>query len=134
MVLAVLALLFGATARAAADDVLSFKSRGDNEKEFVTEVGTVIVRAARTAPSKIKLQEYGFEEVKDRKDRKVLKITMTWEGAVSKKITSTIVVKIDTSSEKEWQVLSIDYKDDNKVSPFKPNFAKIRDLIKKFNR
>jgi len=89
-VLASLALLTAA-ARAADDDVPSFKKRGDQEKKFIEEVGTAIVKAARSSPTKVELDKYEFEDPK--KDRKDLKITMNWVGAVSKKkFTSTIVV------------------------------------------
>jgi hypothetical protein len=122
-------------ARAADDDVPSFKKRGDKdkEKEFVSEVGLAILKAARSAPSKPELGEYKFKEVK--KGRQDLEITMNWQGGITKKkFVSTIVVQIDTSNDKEWEVLNIDYKDDNKVSPAKPDATKIQALIKKFNR
>jgi hypothetical protein len=132
-----LALLVSApAARAADDDVPSFKKRDkDKEKEFVTDVGTVILKAARSGPAKIELDTYKLKDVKDKKDRKDLEITMNWQGGITKKkFVSTIVVQIDTSNDKEWEVINIDYKDDNKVSLAKPNATKIQELIKKFNR
>jgi len=122
-------------ARAAEDDVPSFKKRGDkdNEKQFVTDVGLAVLKAARSAPSKPELGEYKFKDVKA--GRRDLEITMNWQGGLTKKkFVSTIVVQIDVSNDKEWEVLNIDYKDDNKISPAKPNATKIQDLIKKFNR
>jgi hypothetical protein len=59
---------------------------------------------------------------------------MNWQGGITKKkFVSTIVVHIDASG-KEWEVLNIDYSDDNKISVAKPNANKIQDLIKKFNK
>jgi len=132
--LAALALLTAGPA-ARADDVPSFKKPPDKdkEKEFVTEVGTAIVKAARSNPTKIELDAYKFKNVK--KGRKDLEITVNWVGAVSKKkFVSTIVVKIDSSNDKEWEVLNVDYSDDNSVSKAKPSAAKIQELITKFNR
>jgi len=131
---ACLALTAWAPAARADDDPPSFKKRGDKEREFVAEVGTAIVKAARTGPTKIELDSYKFEEVKDKKDRKDLRITMNWVGGITrKKFTSSIVVKIDTSDDKKWDVLNIDYKDDS-ISLGKPRQPKIQELIKKLNR
>jgi len=130
--IAALALLVASPAvRAADDDVPSFNDRGDDEKAFVTKVGTAIVRAARNAPKKIELGEYKFVDVKGKKDRKDLEITMKWVGVVNDKRVSTIVVKIDASDAKKWEVLNVEYKDDGVG---KPSAAKIQGLIKKFNR
>src|SRR5262249_44237975 len=115
------------------DDVPSFKKRGDKEKEWVAAVGTAIVKAARLGPKDVELDSYKI--VKGKKDRKELHVTMNWKGGLTqKKFVSTIVVKIDSSNEKEWEVLNVDYEDDNKISPTKPNASKIQELIKKFNR
>jgi len=133
LLLACLGLLAAVPAARAADEdeVPSFKKRGDKEKEFVAQVGTAIVKAARTA-NKIELDEYKFTDPK--KDRKDLTIKMNWVGAITKKkYTSNIVVKIDSSDDKKWEVLNIEYKDDS-VSVAKPSTAKIQDLIKKFNK
>jgi hypothetical protein len=139
--LAALTLLAGGTARAADDDVPSFKKPPAKEKEkgFVTEVGTAILKAARLDPTKIELDSYKIKDVKGKKHRKELEITMNWDGRVSSRVTkkkfaSTIVVHLDVSDDKEWEVLNIEYSDDNKISPAKPNVAKIQELIKKFNR
>jgi len=132
--LAGLALIAGApTARAADEDIPSFRKRGDMEKQFVESVGIAIVKAARSNPTKIELDKYEFEDPK--KDRKDLKITMNWVGAATKKkYQSTIVVKIDSSDKDKWEVLNIAYTDDNNVSIFKPNQNKIQELVKKFNK
>jgi len=122
-------LLSGQAAR--GDDVPSFSKLREFEKDFVTKMGTSIVKAARFSPSKIELSEYKFEEVKDRKDRKDLKITMTWVGLTKKTYTSTIVVKIDVSDEKKWEALNVEYKD---TAGGNPNQNKIQALIKEFNR
>jgi len=134
MLLAGLALLaVGSVAR--ADDVPSFKNRGEKEKEWVSDVGTAVVKAARSGPTAIEMDSYKIEDVKDKKDRKDLKITMNWKGGITKKkFVSTITVHIDSTKEKEWEVLNIDYEDDNKVSFTKPNANNIQDLVKKFNR
>jgi len=131
--LAGLALL--ATAPAArADDEPSFKKRGEKEKEWVSDVGTAIVKAARTGPTKIEMDSYKIEDVKDKKNRKDLKITMNWKGGITRKaFQSNIVVHIDTTNDKEWEVLNVDYKDDS-ISIGSPRQQEIQELIKKFNR
>lgn len=130
---ATLALLAGAATVRADDETPSFKKRGDMEKMFVESVGTAIVKAARAGPTKIEMEKYEFDDPK--KDRKDLKITMNWVGGITKKkFTSTIVVKIDSSDKEKWEVLNIEYKDDNNVSLAKPNANKIQELIKKFNK
>src|SRR4051794_30301795 len=96
VLVASLALLLaaGVSARAADDDVPSFKKgiEKGKERDFVEEVGTAILKAARSKPVQIELERYKFEEVKDKKGRKDLRITMNWEGALTKKkFTSTIV-------------------------------------------
>jgi len=132
--LAVVVLLVVAPAARADDDLPTFRKRGDKEKEFVTQVGTAIVKAARTGPISIELNEYKFEDLKDKKDRKNLEITMNWKGGITrKKYLSTIVVKIDTSNKERWEVLNIDYKD-NSISPTSPRTGEIQKLIKQLNR
>jgi len=133
--LAAMLVVTAGQAYAADDDMPSFKKRGEKEKEWVAEVGTAVVKAARSNPKDLELDTYKIEPVKDKKDRKDLKITMNWKGAITKtKVKSDVTIHMDTSKEKEWEVLNIEYKDDNKVSFGKPNEAKIQALIKVFNR
>ena len=134
-----LALLVAApAARAADDEVPSFKKHPDEKKDkefkqFATDVGTAIVKAARSKPVDLEMEEYKITEPK--KDHKQLKIVMNWKGAITKKkVQSTILVKIDASDKDKWEVTNIDYEDDNKVSLTKPNTGNIQDLIKKLNR
>jgi hypothetical protein len=130
--LVALAVLAGGSAYAAEDDdVPTFKKRGDMEKAFVEKVGIAIVKAARTA-TKVEMDKYEFTDPK--KDRKDLKITMNWVGAVTKKkYKSEIVVQIDSRDKEKWEVLNIDYKDDS-ISVTKHNTRKVQELIKKFNK
>jgi hypothetical protein len=121
----------------AADDLPSFKTSKDREtKEFVTKVGTAIIKAARARPEAIELEKY--EYTKPKTGRHELFIRMSYTGKISrllrkKKFTATIKIKID-STDKEWEVLTIDYKDSNNTSLLSPNEKKIRKLIAEFNR
>jgi len=129
------ALAAGGRPAYAADDedVPTINNRGNNEVKWVSRVGTAVVRAARTGPKKIELASYRFEDPD--KGRKDLHVKMHWVGGLTEtKVVSTFVVKIDVSDEKNWVVLDVPYKDNNKVSPFSPNRARIRALIKKLNR
>jgi len=125
-------------ARAADDDVPSIKKHPDEKKEkefkqFATDVGTAVVKAARLKPADLELEDYKITEPK--KDHKELKIVMNWKGGLTKKkFQSTIVVKIDASDKDKWEVTNIDYSDDNKVSLAKPDAAKIQALVKTLNR
>jgi len=90
------------------------------------------VCAARLGPLKIALEKYEFSD--PRKDRKELKITMTWAGGITKKkYASNIVVEIDSSDKDKWKGLDIKYKADSK-SLANPNRSKIQELVKKLNR
>jgi len=136
-VIAGLALLaWSPAARAADDDPPSIKKRPegkDKEKEWVSEIGASVVKAARSKPVDLELDTYKITDPK--KDHKEMHITMNWKGGLTKKkFVSTIVVKIDASDDKKWEVTNIDYSDDNKVSLAKPDTAKIQALIKKLNR
>lgn len=129
--LACAALLLSGLSVRGADEPPRFSRINEIETEFVTRVGTAIVKAARLSPSKITLSDYQYEAVKDKKGRKDLKITMKWVGLTKKTYTATIVVKIDVSDEKKWEVLNVEYKDNAAGSPSE---KKIQELIEKFNK
>jgi hypothetical protein len=124
-------------ARAADDEVPSIKKYPDEKKEkeykqFASDLGSAVVKAARTKPVDLELEDYKVTEPK--KDHKELKIVMNWKGALTKKkFQSTIIVKIDASDKAKMEVTNIDYSDDNKIST-KPNAAEIQKLIKQINR
>lgn len=128
--LAALSLVVAGTARGADEPDISFKSRGDNEKNFVRAVGTAIIKAAHHTGKKIDLLKYEYSEPKA--GRKELTIKMEYHGAVSgKRYVADIVVKIDVSNKDAWEVLNIDYADTNTI---KHNENNIQDLIKKMNK
>ena len=125
----VVGLICGATMAAAADDI-SFKKRGDEEKRFVRTVGTAIVKAAHKSAKNIELVKY--EYTKPKANRTDLSIKMEYHGAVSdKRYVADIVVKIDSSNKDAWEVLNIEYTDNNNI---RHNIQKIQDLIKEMNK
>lgn len=130
LVLCAAAVLCG-SARA---DVPSFNKRGSGEKEeraFVEKVAQAIVDEARSSAKEVTLQEYKFKEPK--KGRKELHISAGYRGAVLKtKYSADIVVHLDTATEGKWEVMRIEYKDNND-SPIKHSQAKVDALIDKFN-
>jgi len=135
MLLAVLSVLAALPARAADDDLPSFRNRGDDEKKFVTEVGIAIVKTARWGPTGHELDSYKIEPTRAAEPRKDLHIVVSWKGGLKKKtFHSTIVVHVRVISEKEWEVLSIDHDEDCKAWFGMPAQANMLDLIKKFNR
>jgi hypothetical protein len=118
-----------APARAAAEDV-SFKHRGDEEKQFVTKVGRAIVKAAHTTGKNPALVHYDLKH--PRPNRTELHIQMDYKGQVTNKTyKANIVVKIDSTNKDAWEVLNIDYSDNNNI---KYNARNVQDLIKRFNR
>jgi hypothetical protein len=126
---AMLAGLFFGAAMAASDDI-SFKKRGDEEKHFVRTAGTAIVKAAHKSAKKIDLVKY--EYVKPKPNRTNLNIKMEYHGAVSdKRYIADIVVKIDSSNKDAWEVLNIEYTDNNNI---RYNVQKVQDLIKEMNK
>jgi hypothetical protein len=117
------------TARAADD--ISFKHRGDNEKAFVKDAGTAVVKAAHGTAKKIDLLDYSYKETKP--GRKDLTIKMEYYGAVTnKRYVADVVVKLDVSNKDAWEVLNIEYSDNN--TGVKHNERKIQELIKRFNQ
>jgi hypothetical protein len=130
LVAVVAALAWAGTARAEGGDI-SFKKRPDNEKAFVKAVGTAIVKAAHKTAKKIDLVDYKYTEPKP--NRKELAIKMEYHGAVTnKRYVADILVKIDASNKEAWEVLNIDYVDNN--AGVKHNTAKVQELIKEMNR
>jgi len=134
--LAALVCAFAVTTAARADEedgLPSFKTtKKRDSKEFVTKVGTAIIKAARSKPGPIELGDYSYTEPKE--GRRDLKIKMNFKGIATKKnYTADILVKIDSSAKDgSWEVLDIDYKDD--VKPLSPSLKNIRALVPKFNK
>jgi len=122
--------LCGALTAATADSEISFKKRGDEEKRFVAAVGTAVVKAAHKTAKKIELVKHEYS--KPKANRTELTIKMEYHGAVSgKRYVADIVIKIDSSNKDAWEVLNIDYADNNTV-PY--NEKKIQELIKQMNK
>ncbi len=123
------ALTLAALAR--ADDEVSFKRRGDQEKQFAAKVGEAIVKAAHGTAKKVSLVKYEYEHPKPNRTDLVLK--MEYHGAVTdKRYLADITVKIDSTDKNAWEVLNIEYADTN--ANVRHNEKKIQDLIKRFNR
>jgi hypothetical protein len=130
LVLCAAAVLSG-SARA---DVPSFNKRGSGAKEeraFAEKVAQAIVDAARSSAKEVTLQEYKFKQPKE--GRKELHISTGYKGAVIKtKYSADIVVHLDTATEGKWQVMRIEYKDNNE-SPIKHSQKNVDALVDKFN-
>jgi hypothetical protein len=127
----VLALHMCTAASRAADEELSFKKRGTEEKAFVTRVGEAIVKAAHGTAKKITLDKYEYTQPKA--GRTDLTMTLEYHGAVTdKRYKADVVVKIDSSDKNAWEVLNIDYVDTN--TAVKHNEKKIQELIRQFNK
>jgi hypothetical protein len=114
----------------ADDEVPSFKSRKDQEKKFVTNVCNAVLKAAHFTGQDRALEKYSYDDVK--KGRKKLVIRGSYKGAVTKKqYFADITIHLDTSDADAWEVLKIEYSDNNNVPHSR---KKVEELIKKFNR
>jgi hypothetical protein len=119
-----------ASAATAGDDDLSIKKWRDGEKTYVTNVGEAVIVAAHPTARKKELLKYEFAYPKPNRTELVIK--MEYHGAVTgKTYVADITVKIDTSNKDAWEVVNIDYVDNNTVGA---NLKKIQELIKKLNK
>src|SRR5262245_17781498 len=129
--LSCLAFLVAAPA-AAAGGVPSFRKRKEREKEFVKQVGTAIVRAARSKPQRIDLEKYEFTSPKA--NRTELAMKMVYYGLITrKKFTADITVILDSTDKDNWEVMNIKYTDSN-PNLVGPSERKIQGLIKQLNK
>jgi hypothetical protein len=130
VLLAALSLVWTMTAGAADEDTISFKKRGNEEKRFVANVGTAIIKAAHKTAKKIDLLKH--EYTKPKAGRTELAIKMEFHGAATcRRYVANMVVKIDSSNKDAWEVLNIEYTDNDSV-PY--NEKKIQELIKQMNK
>jgi hypothetical protein len=126
------AAVLSGSARGA--EVPDFNNRGsaDKEKAFVERVAKTIVDEARTSVGDVTLKEYKFTEPKA--GHKELTMSVGYKGAVTKTAyTADIVVHLDTSTKDKWEVLRIEYKDNNS-SPIGFSRKNVDALVNKFNR
>jgi len=122
------AILLAPAAR-AADDVPNFNKRGENDKEFAKRVGIAIVKKARPTTKDFTLQNHKFKETKP--GRTELQLEIGYKGATGfTKYTAKPVVLIDTSNKDKWEVVRIDYEDNNKLPFSRKN---VESLVKDFN-
>jgi hypothetical protein len=110
----------------------AFKARLDGERTFMAKVGEAVVKAVRTSPAKLSLGEYKITDPKP--NRKVIAITMNWAGSITgKKFTSEIKLTVDTADKESWDVIDIEYSDNN-LSPKIGMERNLKALKDKFNR
>src|SRR5215472_10032836 len=125
------AILLAPAAR-AADDVPNFNKRGDNEKQFVERVAQKILQTARATVKEknIEVKKHKFNEVKT--GRTNLEMEVGYKGSIlGTKYTANVTVALDTTDKDKWEVLSINFEDNNKA-PF--NKSGVADLVKTFNK
>lgn len=118
-----------------AEDVPSFrKDKNKDTKEFAAKVFEALIKGTRVSPQNVTLSKYEYTIPKGKEGRRDLNLFGTYEGKITKKkFTAKVRISIDTSSDKEWEVLKIDYSDDNKVTG-KPKQKNIDELVRKFNK
>ncbi|MBI1916393.1 MAG: hypothetical protein HYS12_16920 [Planctomycetes bacterium] len=114
---------------ARGDDVPNFNKRGDSDKDFAKRVGIAIVKKARPTTKDFTLQDYKFKETKP--GRTELRLEIGYKGATGfTKYTAKPVVVIDTSDKDKWEVVRIDYEDNNRLTYSRKN---LENLVKEFN-
>jgi hypothetical protein len=117
-------------ARADEEEIPKFKSRGDQEKKFVASVAKAVLKAAHGTGKDRAMERYTLEEVK--KGRHKLTIKGSYKGAVTgKSYAADIVLHLDTSDKEAWEVLRIEYSDNNNIPHSR---KKVEELVKQFNR
>lgn len=118
---------------AADDQVPTFKKRGDAEKKFYEEVGLAVIKAVHPTGVNAAFLSHELRDDKLKADRKELMIKMEYRGPVTRKVfESEIIIKLDTRNKDAWEVLHIDYKDNNSIKS--PNLANLDRLLKQLNR
>lgn len=127
--LAALFCLLAPAIAVSAQDVPKFTKRGDMEKKFVSDVCVAIIKAAHPTGVEPKLEKYEYKEVKAGQTQLIMK--GSYKGKVTRKVyNADITVLIDTSNKDSWEVLRIDYSDNNNVPASRTKLDEIR---KKFN-
>ncbi len=116
----------------AEEDFPQFKSANKREsKEFLAQVGSEIIKAARSKPQKIELKDFTYTS--PRANRKELTLKMSYSGAITRvKYNADIVLLLDTQNKEKWEVMKITYSDSNK-SPIPFSHKRVQELIEKFN-
>lgn len=118
---------------AADDQVPTFKKRGDAEKKFYEGVGLAVIKAVHPTGVNAAFLSHELRDEKLKADRKELLIKMEYKGPVTRKVfQSDITIKLDTRNNEAWEVLHIDYKDNNNIKS--ANLANLERLIKQLNR
>jgi hypothetical protein len=98
----------------------------------MTKVGEAVVKAVRTSPARLSLGDYKITDPKP--NRKLITITMNWAGSVTgKKFTSEIKLLVDSADKDSWEVIDIEYSDNN-LSPKIGMERNLKALKEKFNR
>ena len=124
-----LALLLSPLARAADEEVPNINKRGSDEKVFAEKLATTIVKNARTTVKTATLDSVDKKAPKD--GRTDFHIKAGYKGGiVGTKYTADIVVLVDTSDKDKWEVLRIDYSDNNKLAFNRKN---LESLVPKLN-
>jgi len=114
-------------------EVPSFKKRDGSEKEFMARVGEATVKAVRTSPAKLSMEEYKITDPKP--NRKVINIKMNWAGSVTgKKFTSDIKITVDPTEKDKWEVIDIEYTDTNSLLAKAGLEKHLKKLKDEFNR
>ena len=125
-----LAILLSPVARAADEDVPNINKRGDDEKVFVEKMANSIVKNARTSVKSATLEKYDKKTPKE--GRTEFHIKAGYKGGiVGTKYTADVVVLVDTSDKDKWEVLRIDYSDNNKGLGY--NRKNVENLVPKLN-
>ena len=130
--LIVVALFSFAASFARADETPKINDRGDDEKKFADKLATAIVREARTSVKTVSLDDFKKKTPKEGRTEWIL--TADYKGAVTNRTyTANIVVLLDTSDKANWEVLRIEF-DDNNKNPVSWNRKNVEELRKKLNR
>lgn len=130
---ALLAFAVAALAAAAAPAAdLNINNRGD-EKKFIESLVTDAIKVARGSPKDPAYVSHTADTTT--KDRLKWKIIGTYKGSLTGKVFECeLLVSIDTANPKKWEVLSLEYTDNNKTAPAGPSKSGIDKLKTTLNK
>lgn len=114
------------------DSIPAFKRKKAEDIGFFNQVGLAVARAAH--PTGVQPEVVGIEVLDEPAEGsgKLLEMRLRYRGKITGRIYhANARMKVDSSDDRAWQVLAVDYRDDNSIPPNRPA---LEALIRQFNR
>jgi hypothetical protein len=128
--LALLALIFPITVQAEETKFAKLQ-QGNTGEKLAGIVGEMVVTAAHPTGKRVGFVRHELKDDPKKENRKVLIIKMEYFGAITgKRYVSDIELKIEVTKT-GWEVLDIDYSDNNNIKPSLENIAQLKKKLNK---